>query len=295
MTRTSDWTGGVGDVWAREWRRTDRSFAGLSPHLNAAILAVERSDHPRIVDVGCGAGGTSLALAASLDSRCITGIDLSPSLIAIARSRAGDRVPLRSAGTAGRGGTTTGGAAVKFVCADVVAVVADCAPVDLYCSRHGVMFFADPVAAFRALSAAAAPGAGLVFSCFADRAANRWAIEPVIGGEAATAPSTAPGPFAFADPAHVAAILAQSGWRAEPPQRVDFAYRAGAGPDAVADAVDYFRHIGPAASAIRDATPADRDRAIAHLTQACAARRTGDGVEFPATAWIWTAYTSTEL
>lgn len=287
MTGVSDWTGGVGDVWAREWRRTDRSFAGLSPQLNAAILAADRADDPGVVDIGCGAGGTSLALAAALGSGSITGIDLSPSLIAIARSRAGDQV--------WEGSGEAGGATVEFLCADVIEGVAGCTPVDLYCSRHGVMFFADPVAAFSALQAAATPGAALVFSCFADRAANRWAIEPVIGGKTPAPPSTAPGPFAFADPAHVAAILAQAGWSAEPPRRVDFAYQAGGGPDAVADAVDYLGRIGPAASVLRAAAPDDRDRAIAHLTQACAARFDGEGVAFPASAWIWTAYNRSEF
>lgn len=287
MTGVLDWTGGVGDVWAREWRRTDRSFAGLSPHLNVAILAADRADDPSVVDIGCGAGGTSLALAAALGSGSITGIDLSPSLIAIARSRAGDQVR--------EGSGEAGGATVAFLCADVIEGVADCTPVDLYCSRHGVMFFPDPVAAFSALRAAAAPGAALVFSCFADRAANRWAIEPVIGGETPAPPSTAPGPFAFADPTHVAAILAQAGWYAEPPRRVDFAYQAGGGPDAVADAVDYLGRIGPAASVLRAAALDDRDRAIAHLTQACAARFDGEGVAFPASAWIWTAYNRSEF
>jgi len=156
------------------------------------------------------------------------------------------------------------------------------------------MFFADPVAAFATLAAAAAPAATLVFSCFAERGANRWATETIAAtsGDADALATTAPGPFAFADPAHVAAILADAGWQAGPPSRIDFAYRAGGGPDPVADAVDYFRRIGPAASAIRDAAPAERARHIARLTQVCDRHRTGDTVEFPAVAWIWTARTA---
>ena len=37
MTSATDWTGRVGRTWAAEWQRTDRSFAKLSPHLDAAI------------------------------------------------------------------------------------------------------------------------------------------------------------------------------------------------------------------------------------------------------------------
>jgi len=278
VTGAKDWTGGVGDVWAAEWRRTDRSFIALTPILNAAILAVAPGDGGHIVDIGCGAGGTSLAITASSPQVRITGIDLSPSLIAVAQARAADRAPASRP---------------MFVCGDVVATVAAQAPVDLYISRHGVMFFADPVVAFTALRKAAAPGGSILFSCFAERAANRWATETIEDDSWAIAasvpPAFAPGPFAFADASQVATMLMAAGWTPEPPRRVDFAYRAGEGTDAVADAVAYLSRIGPAASRIRDTTGEERDRAITRLTSACAARHAGDAVEFPAATWIWTA------
>ncbi len=278
MTTAYDWTGRIGDVWAEEWRRTDRSFANLTPHLNAAILAAATPQTGRIIDIGCGAGATSLAAAQALPTAHVTGIDLSSTLIEIAKHRAKTQTN------------------ATFECADITAAAPNYAPIDLYVSRHGVMFFADPIAAFAIFAEAAAPAAALVFSCFADRAANRWATEIVTatGGDADAPASTMPGPFAFADPSHVAAILQKSGWYVASPQRVDFAYRAGEGADPVADAVDYFRRIGPAASAIRDAAPEERERHIARLTQVCDRYRSGDTVEFPAAAWIWTARKSSE-
>lgn len=274
MTTAYDWTGKIGDVWAEEWRRTDRSFANLTPHLNAAILAAAMPGTRALIDIGCGAGATSIATAQALPGARIIGVDLSPSLIEIASQRA-DSHPNAS-----------------FACADVTAAAApEHAPVDLYVSRHGVMFFADPIAAFTALAEAGAADATLVFSCFAERAANRWATEIVTGtdNDADAPTSTTPGPFAFADPSHVAAILQKSGWHAAAPQRIDFAYRAGEGSDPVADAVDYLRRIGPAASLIRDAAPEERDGHVARLTQVCERHRIGDAVDFPAAAWIWTA------
>ncbi|MEG3082937.1 class I SAM-dependent methyltransferase [Sphingomonas sp. PB2P12] len=273
MTTARDWTGRIGDVWAAEWRRTDRSFINLTPHLNAAILAAATLQTRKIIDIGCGAGATTLATAQAIPNAAVTGIDLSPNLIEIAMHRAERQ------------------ANARFECADITTAAAKHAPIDLYVSRHGVMFFADPVAAFAILAEAAAPDATLVFSCFAERAANNWATETVsaTGGTADAPTSTAPGPFAFADPTHVATILETSGWSAAQPQRIDFAYRAGEGADPVADAVDYFGRIGPAAPAIRDAAPEERDRHIARLTQVCAQYRNGDTVEFPAAAWIWTA------
>ena len=275
MTSDRDWTGRVGDIWATEWRRTDRSFEGLAPVLNAAILAAAGPQTRTIVDIGCGAGATSLSSAQALPDGRVVGIDLSPKLIVVANHRAGHLTN------------------VAFRCADVASAVGMHAPVDLYVSRHGVMFFADPVAAFAQLAEAAAPGAALVFSCFAERAANRWAVETIAGADDASGPTggaNAPGPFAFAQTDYVAALLAQAGWRATTPQRVDFGYRAGGGADPVADAVDYLSRIGPAASRIRETHGAERDQALARLTSACVDRLAGDAVEFPAAAWIWTAH-----
>lgn len=273
MTTAYDWTGRIGDVWAEEWRRTDRSFTNLTPHLNAAILAAAAPQTRKIIDIGCGAGATSIATAQAVPDATVTGIDLSPTLVEIAKHRAEPQTNAR------------------FERADITVAAPNHAPVDLYVSRHGVMFFTNPTAAFATLAEAAAPDASLVFSCFAERAANRWATETIIamGGDADVPASTTPGPFAFADPRYVADILATSGWHAAAPQRIDFAYRAGEGSASVTDAVDYFRRIGPAASAIRDAAPEERERHIARLTQVCERYRNGDTVEFPAAAWIWTA------
>ncbi len=275
MTSDRDWTGRVGDIWATEWRRTDRSFEGLAPVLNAAILAAAGPQTRTIVDIGCGAGATSLASAEALPDGQVIGIDLSPKLIAVANHRTGHLTN------------------VAFRCADVASAVGMHAPIDLYVSRHGVMFFADPVAAFARLAAAAAPGAALVFSCFAERAANRWAVETIAGADDASGPTggaNAPGPFAFAQTDYVAALLAQAGWRATTPQRVEFGYRAGGGSDPVADAVDYLSRIGPAASRIRDTHGAEREQALARLTSACVDRLAGEAVQYPAAAWIWTAH-----
>src|SRR5690242_17548636 len=87
MTEARDWAGRVGDTWAAEWQRTDRSFGDLAARLNAAILAVA-PDTGRALDIGCGAGATSLALAAARPRLQVTGADLSVEMLAVARARA---------------------------------------------------------------------------------------------------------------------------------------------------------------------------------------------------------------
>lgn len=268
MTAAADWRSRVGDVWAAEWRRTDRSLADLSRHLDAAIPAAAPAGPGDVLDIGCGAGATSLALATARPDLAVTGIDLSEPLIEVARSR----VPT-----------------ARFEVADAAHDPLDLVP-DLLVSRHGVMFFADPVAAFTRLRAAAAPGAALVFSCFRDRALNAFAgdlVEEVIGERPVDPPGYAPGPFAFAPRDRVERLLAQAGWTAVSATSVDFAYVAGAGDDPVADAVDFLTRIGPLASAI--AAAPDGARLRARLADALCAYRTGSHVQLPAAAWIWRA------
>ena len=270
MTKASEWAGAVGDVWAAEWVRTDRSFAGLAPALDAAILAAA-PERGRAVDLGCGAGSTALALATARPGLAVTGVDLSPELIRVAR---------------GRGGSTN----LRFAQGDLAADAELVAGADLLFSRHGVMFFADPVAVFSRWRAAVAPGARLVFTCFRDPALNFWASDLIatVTGRPPASPGIAPGPFAFADANRVAAMLANAGWTAMA-RAIDFRYVAGEGADPVADAVGFFHRIGPIASALRAAPEVDRPAMLARCTTALADHRHGHRVDFPAAAWLWTA------
>ncbi|MDB5707685.1 MAG: class SAM-dependent methyltransferase, partial [Sphingomonas bacterium] len=166
------------------------------------------------------------------------------------------------------------------------------APVDLFVSRHGVMFFPDPVAAFSAIRAAAAPAGRLVFSCFRSMALNPWASELLAEGIGVPlpAPTHTAGPFAFADPDHVRALLAAAGWRRIEATPVDFTYRAGGGADPVADALSFFSRIGPAAPSLREAAPAERAAMIERITAVLERHRSGDAVDFPGAAWLWSAH-----
>jgi SAM-dependent methyltransferase len=272
MTEAHDWIGRVGGVWASEWRRTDRSFGALAQRLDAAILAIA-PETGRALDIGCGAGATSLALAAARPRLAVTGVDLSPAQLTVARERAAACANL------------------DFAEGDVLAVAAKRAPIDLFVSRHGVMFFADPVSAFAALHAAAAPGARLVFSCFRDPSENRWANDFVVAvtGSPPAPRAGAPGPFAFADRNRVAAILGRAGWTGAAAEPVDYAWRAGAGDDPIADALSFFTRIGPAAPLLRELPLAPREAALARIAAVCEQHRADDAVDFPAAAWLWTA------
>ena len=269
MTGAQEWQGRVGQNWAAEWERTDRSFAALTPYLVEAIAA---EPGKRVIDVGCGAGELSLAVAAARPEAQVTGVDISGELIEAARNR-----------SAGLGN-------LAFTVADAATWQADVAAPDLYISRHGVMFFTDPPAAFAHLSAKAAPGARMVFSCFRPATENPWAMDIarlLPPAKPAPALEFPPGPFAFADPDHVRRCL--KGWRDIEFKPLDFAYVAGSGTNPVADALSFFSRIGPAAAAIRilpDQARAAFERGLLELVQS---RSVGGRVCFPAAAWLVTA------
>lgn len=272
MTDVFDWQGKVGDVWAAEWRRTDRSFAELTTHLQTAILAVA-PERGHAVDIGCGAGETAIGLARAKPDIAITGIDLSADLLDTAR--------LRAASVDN----------VKFIQGDAVAGAAECAPVELYISRHGVMFFDNPVAAFTAFRTAASPYGRMIFSCFRDWTLNGFAYEISRLADNVAPKAGSPGPFAFAEKDKVARILADSGWKNVEAEAVDFAYVAGEGDDSVGDAVSFMRRIGPASRAIAEAAGDRQPALIDGLRRLCEEHRQGNRVLFPAAAWIWSAST----
>lgn len=271
MTGASEWTGRVGRSWAAEWQRTDRSFR----HLTSRLL--DRAGHggfARCVDIGCGAGEVSLYLARANPGSEVLGLDISASLLETARQRASGLTDLR------------------FELADAsrwTCPVED-AP-DLLVSRHGVMFFDDPVAAFAHLRGQAGEGVRLVFSCFRERSDNIWAKElsAIVPGQAAPGNPRAPGPFAFGDASYVEAILQQAGWHDVQFEPVDYPMIAGEGEGALDDATGYFLRIGPAAGAIAELDGELREEAIGRLRTMLASYQAGGTIALPAACWIVTA------
>lgn len=273
MTDRSEWEGRVGHAWAEQWRRTDRSFAGLTDRLLGAASARPIT---QALDVGCGAGELSLALARGHGGARIVGIDVSAQLIEAARSRA-ERLPNLS-----------------FVVGDAADWFDETLRPDLIVSRHGVMFFTHPIGAFTHLAGLAGSDGRLVFSCFRDRDENPWASAVAAllpGGSPPPAAADEPGPFAFADRGRVERILREAGWREVAFEPVDYAFIAGAGPDPLADAIDYFLAIGPAARGAAQLDAAGRAQFVDRLRRYLERHADESLVALPAAAWIVTART----
>lgn len=271
LADTHQWLGQTGDSWANEWRRTDRSFGGLTDRL------LERSrefSFEKVLDIGCGAGELSLALARGRPETRVLGLDISPQLIDAAL---------------GRGGHLSN---VSFECGD--ASIWPGSPdfaADFLVSRHGVMFFSDSVSAFANLASRASDGASLMFSCFRSPADNPFFSEVtgLLPPPSEKPNPLAPGPFAFADSNRVEKILAEAGWRDIAFEPYDFAMIAGAGPDPIEEALAYYTHIGPAAAAAREMDADQREELFNSLRKVAQKHCVGSIVALQAATWIVTA------
>lgn len=272
MSTVPQWATASGDAWAGRWPDIDEALSDLAAVLNPAIAAEAPLRPFRALDVGCGAGSTTLALADARPDASIVGCDLSPALVRVARQRLTGRP-------------------ARVLLGDAEAEAAREGPFDLIFSRHGVMFFLDPVKAFRTLRAAANPNAAMVFSCFQDWSANPWASElaSAAAGRPLPPPGREPSGFAFANPGYVQEILSSAGWTDIKWRPVPFRYVAAGGNEAVDDALSFLGAIGPASRTVLELPEQERDDALQRMRGVIERHFNGRTVEFPAAAWIYSA------
>lgn len=273
MNTASEWIARSGDVWAMRWQDTDRALSGLASPLHSAILDAMPPDARRVFEIGCGAGSTTKELASARPDLSIAACDLSAALIEVARER------LQGIGN------------VDLFVGDAQAIACDEGPFDLIYSRHGVMFFPDPPAAFRMLRSAARDSASLVFSCFRSWGENAWASElaSAAAGRPLPPPGREPSGFAFADPDYVRELLGGAGWADIECRPISFRYVAGEGAAAVDRAQSFLLDIGPASAVIRAMTEEEVAPAKDRMRSVIERHFNGETVEFEAAVWIWSA------
>lgn len=266
------WNEGAGPTWAELQVPLDRQLAPLG---HAAMAALLPRPGERLLDIGCGAGATSLDLARAVSpDGHVTGADISGTLLAVARRRA------------------EGLAGVEFLEADVQTHAFAPSTFDGVFSRFGVMFFGDPGAAFANIHRALKPGGRLAFVCWRTPAENPIMSLPMAAALAKLPPSAAsappapgaPGPFAFADPDRVRDILADAGFTDVLLTPTDMKVGGGDLETVLAMALK----VGPLGALLRE-HPEHRDAAIEAVREALSAHNGPEGVKLGSATWVVTA------
>ncbi|GAB2506762.1 methyltransferase domain-containing protein [Nocardiopsis aegyptia] len=265
------WNGDDGRHWADQSERFDAMLARFTPVL---LEAAGIPPGGRVLDIGCGAGVTTCAAAEVASDGAALGVDLSRLLLDQARRRAGSQ----------------GLDNVRFEWADAQVHPFPEAAFDTVISRFGIMFFADPAAAFGNIARAVAPRGRLAFLCWQRPQEIEWTVtlrsalapfvdlpEPDLHG---------PGPYSLSDPQRSRDLLAASGFDDVGVESVREPVSLGGD---MAEAMAFVEHMGPVRSLLFTTDPATRARALDALREALSAHLTGDGVRVGSAAWLVTA------
>ncbi len=262
------WNALAGQTWARFQAQLDRQIEPLGREA-MRVLAPRAGE--RILDIGCGCGQTTMELAALTGAGgYVKGADISAPMLEIAKARP----------------VLPGAVAPVFEQADAQVASFGDGAFDAAFSRFGVMFFADPVAAFANIRRALRPGGRLAFVCWRPFAENVWmrapqeAAAPFMPASPAADPM-APGPFAFADAARVLGILGDAGFKDIALEKFDCLIGGGD----LAQSLELALRVGPLGGALRE-HPELTQTVSGAVRDALAGYVTPKGVLMPAATWI---------
>jgi ubiquinone/menaquinone biosynthesis C-methylase UbiE len=271
-----DWAGEMGERWLASLDR----FEGMIAPIGAALL--ERAAYQpgeRVIDLGCGGGATTLAIAEIVGPKGVAlGLDVAPMLVDRAQERA-----------------TAAGSPARFICADAATSMLGEEPFDRLFSRFGSMFFDAPVHAFANLRAMLKPGARIDLAVWAHPRDNLWMMEVmgVVRSHVDIPPAVplAPGPFAFEDLTYLAEVLSGAGFTGMEVTAFEGLQPVGGAGALPQEATDFVltsmaagRVLAEQGDAVRDAAHADL---LAMFTRHY---RPGEGVMLACKAWLVTAH-----
>ncbi|MFA1674625.1 class I SAM-dependent methyltransferase [Rhizobium mongolense] len=247
--------------------RADFYDAELKRHNGHLRAAASVGVRDRVLDIGCGAGQSTREAARVAVQGDALGVDTSLEMIEVARRRSNE-AGLRN---------------VTFEQGDAQHHAFPAASFDLCISRFGVMFFADPAAAFANVARAMRPGARLVWMVWQSQERNEWS-----GGiRRALAPATvvsadASMPFSLGDPTITTELLNTAGFVSI--EFTDVREPVFYGPD-VDRAFDALIELYLVKDALARTDEAP-DKALQRLRDLLEAHMTTEGVLFESRAWI---------
>src|ERR1700758_2055499 len=251
-------------------RRNQESFALLLARLGL-------TGGQSVLEIGCGTGALTQPLAEAVgENGRVVAVDISEPMLGAARQRIAEHRLSN----------------VTLLSGDAQVFAFEPAAFDLATSRMGVMFFADPAAAFRNIKGALKPGGRLVFACWAPLAENRhWLISYDVAlrhlGPPEPPPAHEPGPLAFGDPDYIRRVLAAAGFAEITVERAHPTIIGGNPEEEARQAVT----MGPTARLIDAKQPDDATRQVIadEIAAAFAAEASAGPIRLPATIFLVTA------
>jgi SAM-dependent methyltransferase len=273
MAQRTFWNSEATRRWVTEQARIDRLMAGVT---DAALAAAAPKRGERVLDVGCGTGTTVLRLAEGVGpSGRVLGVDISEQQLALARRRV-------AAANANQAQLILDDAATHHFAPETF---------DLGFSRFGVMFFADPVAAFRNIRGAMKRSRRLLLAVFRSGPENPWATASVAAISHLVPPLAPlgpeePGQFSWSDPARVKRILDGAGFHNVVLTPLDLSFLMGRN---AAEAAEFATFIGQGARLLYGQPDETRQAARVAFEAFFKPHEGPNGVTLPGALWLVSA------
>ena len=192
------WNSSMGRAWVNNDSKMNAQLQIITNDLYKEIKIQKGSN---VLDIGCGSGALLPFLSEKVgNSGLVHGVDISNPLLELAKKYHCAK------------------ANITFLNADAQSYNFKSLNYDNVVSRFGVMFFEDPMAAFKNIRSSMKNNGKLNFVCWSKLEDNDFFVMPLKIvlrhlNKPLPTPSKSPGPLSFSDPDHTEHILKSSGFK----------------------------------------------------------------------------------